>query len=111
MSCIFPIEPAGRLERLWKECALPVPIVNVELHENMEFAFALADRWSSGGPAEERHGIFASATRGDGAGSDTRNLRGVMPNSPPNSLDLLTFQHFFPGLAGGANSALHRRGK
>jgi hypothetical protein len=42
---------------------------------------------------------------GDGAGSDTRNLRGVMPNSPPNSLNLMTLQHFFPGLAGGANSA------
>jgi hypothetical protein len=43
--------------------------------------------------------------------ADTRNLRGVMPNSPPNSLNLLTCQNFFPGLAGGANSALQRRGK
>ena len=58
----------------------------------------LEQRRSSGGKA----GNFA--TPGDGAGSDTRNLRDVMPNSPPNSLNLMTCQHFFPGLAGEANS-------
>jgi hypothetical protein len=68
---------------------------------------AMEQRRTSGGKA----GNSTFATPGDGAGSDTRNLRGVMPNSPPNSLDLLTRQHSFPGLASRANSALHRRGK
>jgi len=46
----------------------------------------LEQRSTSGGKA----GNSTFATPGDGAGSDTRNLRGVMPNSPSNSLDLLT---------------------
>ena len=60
------------------------------------------------GAAEDQRrkaGNSTFGTPGDGAGSDTRNLRGVMPNSPPNSLNLLTCQDFFPGLAGEANSA------
>ena len=44
----------------------------------------LEQRRTSGGKA--RNSTFA--TPGDGAGSDTRNLRGLMPNSPPNSLNL-----------------------
>ena len=39
----------------------------------------LEQRRTSGGKA----GNSTFATAGDGAGSDTRNLRGVMPNSPP----------------------------
>src|ERR1017187_9675424 len=63
-----------------------------------------ADRWSSGGPAEERHGISLSQLLAMALESGTCNLRGVMPNSPPNSLDLRTCQHFFPGLAAGMRS-------
>ena len=33
--------------------------------------------------------------------ADTRNLRGVMPNSPPNSLNLMTF-------AGGSHAGLRK---
>ena len=41
----------------------------------------LEQRRTSGGNARN----FAFATPGDGAGSDTCNLRGVMPNSPPRA--------------------------
>src|ERR1035438_6465372 len=43
----------------------------------------LEQRRTSGGKA----GNSTFATPGDVAGSDTRNLRGVMPNSPLNSLN------------------------
>jgi tetratricopeptide (TPR) repeat protein len=57
-----------------------------------------ADRWSSGGPAEERQEIPLSQLLVSGAGSDTRNLRCVMPNSPPNTLNLMTCQHFLSAI-------------
>jgi hypothetical protein len=55
----------------------------------------LEQRRTSGGKA--RNSTFA--TPGDGAGSDTRNLRGLMPNSPPNSLNL---KHLGGATAGAA---------
>src|ERR1035438_4529955 len=71
-SALLPFEPvfAGIRARSWP----------------WEMARPLEQRRTSGGKA----GNSTFATPGDGAGSDTRNLRGVMLNSPPNSLDLLT---------------------
>ena len=41
----------------------------------------MANRWSSGGAAEERHGVSRFATPGDDPGSHRGTRSGVMPNS------------------------------
>ena len=47
---------------------------------------ARADRWSSGGPAEERHGISLSELLVMALEAARVICGSVMPNSPPHSL-------------------------
>ncbi len=80
-----PIGAASQPVMLW----FSVPMAgcsSASTTANLEAALRAGDRpleqrRTSGGKAR----TFASATPGDGAGSDTCNLRGVMPDSPPQA--------------------------